>query len=118
MAGDAFGRVVSLGEPGFNGSGGGALSGSELSHLRSHVSWNAVVVYATRRMGSTYIGIILESNECECLTSSRSRESSLSVDGILYVNYGMVVWWMSTQSGNTGMEFGLRPEPSAWFPWW
>lgn len=30
------------------------------------------------------MGIILESeNECECRTSSRSRESSLSVEGIL-----------------------------------
>lgn len=88
MAGEAFGRVVSLGEPGFNGSGGGALSGSELSHLWSHVSSDAVVVYATSTMDSTYIGIILGSNECECLTSSRSRESSLSVEGILCVDYG------------------------------
>lgn len=29
------------------------------------------------------MGIILGSNEWECLTSSRSRESSLSVEGIL-----------------------------------
>lgn len=33
MAAEVFGRVVRLGEPGFNGSGGGARSGSELSHL-------------------------------------------------------------------------------------
>jgi hypothetical protein len=32
------GRVVMLGEPGFSGSGGGARSGSELSHLANHVS--------------------------------------------------------------------------------
>lgn len=37
MSSDVFGRVVMLGEPGtpgFRGSGGGARSGSELSHLR------------------------------------------------------------------------------------
>lgn len=33
MAADVFGRVVRLGDPGFIGSGGGARSGSELSHL-------------------------------------------------------------------------------------
>lgn len=32
---DVFGRVVTTGEPGFNGSGGGARSGSALSHLRT-----------------------------------------------------------------------------------
>ena len=31
---DVFGLVVGLAGPGFNGSGGGARSGSELSHLR------------------------------------------------------------------------------------
>lgn len=30
---DVFGLVVALGEDGFNGNGGGARSGSELSHL-------------------------------------------------------------------------------------
>lgn len=34
MAADVLGRVVRLGEPGLRGSGGGARSGSELSHLR------------------------------------------------------------------------------------
>jgi hypothetical protein len=29
------------------------------------------------------MGICILSNECECLTSSRSRESSLSVEGIV-----------------------------------
>lgn len=38
IAVDVPGRVVKLGEPGFNGSGGGARSGSELSHLVNHVS--------------------------------------------------------------------------------
>ena len=38
MAADVFGRVVMFGEPGFNGSGGGARSGSELSHLKRRVS--------------------------------------------------------------------------------
>jgi hypothetical protein len=33
IAADTLGRVVGLGEPGFMGSGGGARSGSELSHL-------------------------------------------------------------------------------------
>lgn len=33
MAAEVFGRVDIFGEPGFNGSGGGARSGSELSHL-------------------------------------------------------------------------------------
>lgn len=40
IAADAPGRVVRFGEPGFNGRGGGARSGSELSHLKpcqSHV---------------------------------------------------------------------------------
>lgn len=34
MLADVFGRLVGLEVPGFNGSGGGARSGSELSHLR------------------------------------------------------------------------------------
>ena len=33
IAADVLGRVVSVGEPGFMGSGGGARSGSALSHL-------------------------------------------------------------------------------------
>jgi hypothetical protein len=37
MAADVFGRVVRLGEPGFRGRGGGARSGSELSHLRDQI---------------------------------------------------------------------------------
>jgi hypothetical protein len=38
ISADVFGRVVRFGEPGFNGSGGGARSGSELSHLNRRVS--------------------------------------------------------------------------------
>jgi hypothetical protein len=38
MSADVFGRVVRFGEPGFKGSGGGARSGSELSHLNRRVS--------------------------------------------------------------------------------
>ena len=38
MAADVLGRVVRLGEPGFNGNGGGARSGSALSHLEGSVS--------------------------------------------------------------------------------
>jgi hypothetical protein len=38
IAVDVPARVVKLGEPGFNGSGGGARSGSELSHLVNSVS--------------------------------------------------------------------------------
>jgi hypothetical protein len=38
MAADVLGRVVSVGEPGFSGRGGGARSGSALSHLRRRVS--------------------------------------------------------------------------------
>jgi hypothetical protein len=34
MSADVLGRVVRFGEPGFKGSGGGARSGSELSHLK------------------------------------------------------------------------------------
>lgn len=38
MAADVLGRVVMFGEPGFSGNGGGARSGSELSHLKRRVS--------------------------------------------------------------------------------
>jgi hypothetical protein len=38
MSADVFGRVVRLGEPGFKGNGGGARSGSELSHLSRRIS--------------------------------------------------------------------------------
>jgi len=38
MAADAFGREETLGDDGFNGSGGGARSGSELSHLLYAIS--------------------------------------------------------------------------------
>lgn len=48
MAADVFGRVVRFGEPGFNGSGGGARSGSALSHLRDGISGCSTRVHATR----------------------------------------------------------------------
>ena len=35
MWAEVFGRVVRFGDPGFSGRGGGARSGSELSHLRN-----------------------------------------------------------------------------------
>lgn len=38
IAVEVFGREATLGDEGFNGSGGGALSGSELSHLAVMVS--------------------------------------------------------------------------------
>jgi hypothetical protein len=38
IAAEVFGRVVRLGEPGFKGNGGGARSGSELSHLQDRIS--------------------------------------------------------------------------------
>lgn len=47
MAADVFGRVVRFGEPGFNGSGGGARSGSELSHLVDFIRG----VFRMARMG-------------------------------------------------------------------
>jgi len=37
MALDVFGRDVTMGDDGFMGNGGGARSGSELSHLRLSV---------------------------------------------------------------------------------
>ncbi len=45
IAADVLGRVVMLGEPGFNGNGGGARSGSELSHLVGTVSCFSRLVY-------------------------------------------------------------------------
>jgi hypothetical protein len=85
MSADVLGRVVRFGEPGFNGSGGGARSGSELSHLCrqvSRMSWAQVRVYTWDGVRQkTYIGMF--DQECECLTSSRSRESSRSVEGMV-----------------------------------
>lgn len=63
MAADVLGRVVRFGDPGFSGNGGGARSGSALSHM----------------------GIARESEEkeWEWRTSSRSREGSRSEEGIV-----------------------------------
>lgn len=93
IAADVFGRIERLGEPGFSGRGGGARSGSELSHLRERnlgvsgmISTRLGECNCQNSGSTTYIGIwILPSDEkeCECRTSSRSREPSLSIDGIL-----------------------------------
>jgi hypothetical protein len=80
ISADVFGRVVRFGEPGFNGSGGGARSGSELSHLRRRVSFHLVVFTPTSKGKKTYMGIV--EKECECRTSSLSRDSSLSDEGM------------------------------------
>jgi hypothetical protein len=83
MSADVFGRVVRFGEPGFKGSGGGARSGSELSHLDWHVSSSFQARLRADRLGqkTTYMGMF--ENEWLWRTSSRSRESSLSVEGIV-----------------------------------
>jgi hypothetical protein len=82
MAADVFGRTPRVGEPGLRGNGGGARSGSALSHLKHGVSGTRRWVYMAVR--KTNMGIILScENECECLTSSRSRETSLSDEGIM-----------------------------------
>jgi hypothetical protein len=64
MALEVLGRDVMLGEDGFIGSGGGARSGSELSHLHSFRSvspFRWMKIYA-------YIGTIAlpPSDEAEC----------------------------------------------------
>ena len=48
IAADVLGRVVSVGEPGFMGSGGGARSGSALSHLHGS-QWRVDDALRTRR---------------------------------------------------------------------
>jgi hypothetical protein len=60
IAAEVFGRVVRLGEPGLRGSGGGARSGSELSHLRGKsldVSGLTIVCHVSGLRGQTYMGI-------------------------------------------------------------
>jgi len=47
----------------------------------SDVSRAATIVYAL--LSDTYMGTILSPNECECLMSSRSRDSSLSEEGMV-----------------------------------
>jgi hypothetical protein len=49
MAVEVFGRDATLGEDdaGFSGNGGGALSGSELSHLRHDINlWFSCIYYS------------------------------------------------------------------------
>lgn len=79
MLDDTLGFVIGLFvSDGFSGSGGGALSGSELSHLYR------VSTLLSSSTHSTYIGTEDRPRhsdcECECLTildSLRSRDSSL-----------------------------------------
>ena len=79
---DVLDLVTGLpGAPGFNGSGGGALSGSELSHLASHQSKGR----RGKSWARTHMGTELlpdSENECWCFTirdSARSREGSLEL---------------------------------------
>jgi hypothetical protein len=51
MSADVFGRVVRFGEPGFNGRGGGARSGSELSHLYRPVSLSSSACLQPKQFG-------------------------------------------------------------------
>lgn len=64
MALDVFGRDVTMGEDGFIGKGGGARSGSELSHLFPLL----LVVTQANMMLITYIGTNARppSEEAEC----------------------------------------------------
>ena len=51
----------------------------------------------------TNMGIILsDENECECLTSSRSRETSLSDEGIIIcrLEYVQSKRWSEVESGS------------------
>ena len=99
MTADVFGLVERFGEPGFRGSGGGARSGSELSHLRarrrlisgiSHDSMKEaqkVLLTPEENRENAYMGIgdlLASEKECWCLiTRSLSRDSSLSIEGIV-----------------------------------
>lgn len=79
---------MTFGEDGFKGNGGGARSGSELSHLVSSVSYKVVKDFEIR---SSYMGIVRalpwsKDAEFRCtsfLSSILSREASLSTDGML-----------------------------------
>jgi hypothetical protein len=100
MVADVFGRVVGCGEPaGFNGNGGGARSGSALSHLRRRRRDVSGIERVDQRLGFqprediTYIGTARpwRSKECECFSTSRSRswDRSLSTDMVGRVWCGM-----------------------------
>ena len=93
-----LGFVAGLDDPGFNGSGGGARSGSELSHLVqkrhlvSHCLSKDLSLYNRNtqlRKAKEYAHIGTDDrpeseSEGWCLsTSSRSRESSLSLEGMV-----------------------------------
>jgi hypothetical protein len=83
---DVFARTVRPVPPVFNGRGGGARSGSELSHLNCDVSDGHLAVWCVDTR-CTYMGICgrrSDEKEAVCRTISRSRESSLSEEGIVY----------------------------------
>ena len=104
MTAEVPARVVRMGEPGFSGRGGGARSGSELSHLgrRNRVSDGISEQCGWPCFGGeTYMGMCnLESIEKECAwrTSSRSLELSLSLDDIGY-DGGVQVWRNEVRNG-------------------
>lgn len=81
---EVVGFVAGL-DPGFSGRGGGARSGSELSHLKFASVPVSLIGYHDESV-SAYIGTDARPEseiEGRCLkTSSRSRDSSLSTDGI------------------------------------
>ncbi len=111
MVAEALGFVAGLEEPGFNGRGGGARSGSELSHLECFekrlASFNKKIRMSQKRRNtvvdeySAYIGTDERpesENEGWCLsTSSRSRDSSVSTEGIVANETG----------GYRGMLYGM-----------
>lgn len=75
MLADAFARVCSVGEPGGIGRGGGARSGSELSHLRLEKRLVSPMLSQSKpeswpEDGCTYIGIArldnLPASDMEC----------------------------------------------------
>lgn len=85
IAADVLGRVVSVGEPGFMGSGGGARSGSALSHLERGQSRVDDAPRRAERVWKTYMGMVLSMEENEdpwWRTSSRSWECSRSIEDI------------------------------------
>ena len=83
MAVEVLGREVAAGEDGFMGRGGGARSGSELSHLDRVKSASLREPLKSK----SYMGTIAlpQSDEAECWCfgcRSLSREASLSIDGM------------------------------------
>jgi hypothetical protein len=88
MALDVLGREVRLGEDGFIGSGGGARSGSELSHLAPDSAYQFCL-----RGITTYIGTIARPASSEpdgwwFRRLSPSLKASLSTAGMVVKNSG------------------------------